>query len=140
MKTQTYLMPVVLFLSFLHTDADANVRGGGRVGGVRVGASTSFRPGAGVTRSTTIAAGRHHVPATLPGVGAPGSAIRTARHVAGRVARRTARGISYYLGAPIVVLPAPSCYAVMWEGMTAYNCGGVLYLFENGQYFPIEGI
>jgi hypothetical protein len=145
MRFQTSLVLMGLIWGLGYTEADAMFRGGGgrMGGGVRVGASTTFRPGEGVTRSTTVAGGRYHTPATLPdlrpGVAPPGSAIRTVNRVTRRVARRTARGYTYYLGVPIVALPSSACYAVIWEGMTAYNCGGVLYVYEDSQYYPIEG-
>lgn len=125
-------------LALSPTEASA-FRGGG--GFVR--ASTTYRPGVGVTRSTTVAAGRYHTPAVLPayrpGLAYPGVAVRTARNVARRVAYRTAAGYSYYYGAPIYVLPSPSCEAVIWEGMSVYNCAGVMYLYEDSQYYPLEG-
>lgn len=125
--------------------AEAIVRAGGgaRAGGYRAASRTTVRPGVGVTHSTTVAAGRYHRPATLPGHAyVPGSAVgvahRTARRTTRRVAYRTAGGYSYYYGAPVVVLPTPACYSVMWEGMAAYNCNGVIYLYEGGQYYPME--
>lgn len=125
--------------------AEARFRGGGgRVGGggYRVASRTTVRPGVGVTRSTTVAGGRYHYGAVSnrPGVypGTVGTVRRVARRTARRTAYRTASGYSYYYGSPIIALPAPSCYAVMWEGMSAYNCGGIMYIYQDGQYYPIE--
>ena len=139
-----WLSASLLSVLCIHTDAEASIRGfAGRGGGIRASASTSFRPGAGVSRSVTVAAGRYHTPAVLPGyhpgLGAPGAAIRTTRRVERRIARRTAAGLVYYVGAPLAGVPAAGCAMVMWEGMAVYDCGGVLYQLENGQYYPIEG-
>jgi hypothetical protein len=123
-------------------------REGFRGGGLRVAASTTYRPGRGVTSSRTVTAGRYHTAATLPaysaGVGYRGAAIRTIRSVARQTARRTAyyaaTGYSYYYGEPAVALPVTSsCIQVIWEGTTAYNCGGYMYLYANGYYYPIDG-
>jgi len=134
------LAAIIFSVLCIPTDAKANIRGiGGHGGGIRASASTSFRPGAGVTRSVTVAAGRYHAPAVHPGLGAPGAAIRTARRVERRIARRTAAGFVYYVGTPIVGSPSAGCSMVMWEGMAVYDCGGILYVYENGQYYPIAG-
>lgn len=139
-----WLSAIFLSILCIQTDAQASIRGfGGRGGGIRASASTSFRPKAGVTGSVTVAAGRYHTPAVLPGyspgLGAPGAAIRTTRRIERRIARRTAAGFVYYIGAPLAGVPASGCAMVMWEGMAVYDCGGVLYQLENGQYYPIEG-
>jgi len=141
---QGWLPAIFVSVLCIHTEAKANIRGfGGRGGGVRATAAASFRPGAGVTRSVTVAGGRYHTPAVLPGyqpgLGAAGAAIPTTRRVERRIARRTAAGLVYYVGAPLVGLPAAGCAMVMWEGLAVYNCGGVLYQLEDGQYYPIEG-
>ena len=126
--------------------AEAVIRAGRGVGGgFRTTSRTTIRPGAGVTRTTTVAGGRYHTPTTLPartyvpGTGVGGVARRTAPRTSARVAYRTASGYSYYYGSPVVVLPTPACYSVIWQGMSAYNCNGAIYILENGQYFPIEG-
>lgn len=96
-----------------------------------------------MTRSVTVAAGRYHTPAVLPGyhpgLGAPGAAIRTTRRIERRIARRTAAGFVHYVGEPLVGVPDAGCAMVMWEGMAVYDYGGVLYQSENVQYYPIEG-
>lgn len=134
---------ILLSILLIQTDAMANVRGIGRAGGIRASASTSFRPGAGAAGSVTVAGGRYHTPATLPshlpGIGVPGAAIRTTRRIERRIARRTAAGLVYYVGAPIMGELPSACTMVMWEGMAIYDCGGVMYVLENGQYCPIEG-
>jgi hypothetical protein len=139
-----WLSAIFLSVHCIPTSAQASIRGiGGGAGGIRASASTSFRPAAGVTRSVTVAAGRYHTPAVLPGyapgLGAPGAAIRTTRRIERRIARRTAAGFVYYVGAPLTGVPASGCVMVMWEGMAVYDCEGVLYQLENGQYYPIEG-
>jgi hypothetical protein len=122
-------------------------RGGGRAGGYRVAARPTVRPGSGAYRSRTIANGRYHRPAQSPYYGyrpgvrpgyTPGHVRRVARRTTRRVAYRTMSGYTYYYGTP-VTYPESSCSTVYWEGMTAYNCGGVMYVYEGGQYFPITG-
>lgn len=136
-------------------DASAYFRGGGRIGyggGYRVAARTTVWPNGGVTHSSTVAGGRYHYAAARSGyVYTPGLAYgvtpgqvrrvarRTAQRTSARVAYRTAAGYTYYYGMPAAVLPSSSCYAVYWEGMTAYNCSNIMYIYDSGQYYPIEG-
>lgn len=135
---------LILVLGPLAGEAEARRGGGFGRGGGRggVAAATSYRPGRGVGHSATVAAGRYHRPAVpnyRPAVGYPGSAVRTTRRVARRVAYRTAAGYSYYYGATYSALPSSACYPVIWQGMSAYNCNGVMYVYQNSQYYVIEG-
>jgi hypothetical protein len=68
MQTLKYLFLILLYSGLGASMAmSMGFRGGARGGGtIRVGASTTFRPGVGVTHSTTLEAGRYHVPAVLP--------------------------------------------------------------------------
>ena len=52
---------------------------------------------------------------------------------------RTAAGYSYYYGEPMVALPTPACFAVMWEGMSAYSCDGMIYAYDGNQFYPVQG-
>jgi hypothetical protein len=130
--------------------AEARIRGGGGGfgGGARVSARTTYRPAVGVTRSVT-ATSRYHRPVVNPGVRpgyrpyVPGTvngvARRTARRTVNRAMYRTAYGTSYYYGNSVSVLPS-ACYMTYWEGISAYNCGGYMYVYENGVYYPISGV
>jgi hypothetical protein len=148
MRIQLKLIKCLAIAGFVLAPLEASAigfRGGAVGGGVRVGAAVSFNPGAGVYRSATVAAGRYHIPATLPayrpGVGYAGAAARTVAAVAitRNVLYRTAGGYSYYYGNPVYAAPSSGCYNVIWEGMSAYSCDGVIYAYENGAYYPIQG-
>lgn len=139
------LLGTVLCFDSGAAEARGGFRGGGvrMGGGARVAASTTFRPGYGVTRSTTVAT-RYHRPAVYPAVRpypgvATGIAARSVVRTARRVAYRTAYGSSYYYGPSVSYLPSV-CYSTFWEGIAAYNCNGVMYVNTNGLYYPIEGI
>jgi hypothetical protein len=155
MRVQKYLALALMITGLAATSVYARGFAGGMRGGggARVSASTSFRPGAGITRSTTVAAGRYHTPALQPrfnpvvrpaynpGLAYHGAAIRTIGAVAitRNVIYRTAAGYNYSYGEPSSTLPAPSCSEVMWEGSSAYSCDGVIYAFDGAQYYPVQG-
>jgi hypothetical protein len=137
---------VVLFLTLIClpvNEANAAFRGGGG-GGARVRSTTTVRTGAGVTRSTTVAAGRYHRPTTLPartpGVAYRGAAVRTTTVVRNGNVYRSSTGYAYRYGRALVALPYASCYAVMWQGISAYNCNGIMYVNQNSSYYAIEGV
>lgn len=143
-KTFKVFLTACLF-TLCMTDVPAHARGFGRGGGYRGVARTSYaagrRVGYGVGRSGYRYGRVAHAPWTAAGV-----ARRTTR----RVVRRNAYGYGvaanygynngYYYGSGVEALPGGGCASVIFQGQSAYDCGGVIYVYDSGsgQYVPVN--